>query len=207
MQLVAARATEHRLALARGKMKAYIWAPPKLFYVNTPSATAIDLGCQYTLEMDERGEGVLRVTTGWVAFEWRGVESFVPAGAACVTRPELGPGTPYFDDAAPMLQTALAQFDSAPNDVTTRATALEAVLAQTRTRDALTLWHLLTRTQGEARGRVYDRFAQLIPPPPSVTRAGVLNNDRTMIDAWWDQLGLDSASWWRIWKGPAPSAK
>ena len=32
------------LALARGKMEAFIWAPPRQFFVDTPSAVAVDLG-------------------------------------------------------------------------------------------------------------------------------------------------------------------
>ena len=44
----------HRMALERGTIHARIWAPPKLFVVNTEAATAIDLGCAYTLQMDER---------------------------------------------------------------------------------------------------------------------------------------------------------
>src|SRR5206468_9144106 len=49
VRLVQAGVTEHRLALARGTLHARIWAPPRLFFVETPSATAVDLGCAYTL--------------------------------------------------------------------------------------------------------------------------------------------------------------
>jgi hypothetical protein len=30
----------------------------------------------------------------------------------------------------------------------------------------------------------------------------VLAGDRQALDAWWNELGLDSASWWRLWKNP-----
>src|SRR6185437_16009257 len=52
VRLLQTQPTEHRLELARGKMSAHIWAPPRLFFVNTPSAVAADLGCAYTLEVD-----------------------------------------------------------------------------------------------------------------------------------------------------------
>ncbi len=207
MQLVTARAEEHRLAMKRGKLHAYIWAPPKQFYVNTPSATAVDLGCSYDLEVDDTGQSILRVTTGWVAFELNGVESFVPAAAMCITRPGFGPGTPYFESAAEPFQQALAQFDSSPNNSEARAQALTNLLAEARKQDALTLWHLLSRTHGDERGRVYDRFTSLATTPPHLTREGVMQGNRAMIDGMWDLLGLDSASWWRIWKGPVPSAE
>src|ERR1051325_8288105 len=40
VRLLETHATEHRLELARGKMSARIWAPPRLFFVDTPSAVA-----------------------------------------------------------------------------------------------------------------------------------------------------------------------
>lgn len=205
VRLVAARGDEHRLALTRGRLHAFIWAPPRQFYVDTPSAVAVDLGCAYTLEVDDDGQALLRVTMGWVAFEWQGRESFVPAEAACVTRPGRGPGTPYFGDAPIDFQNALARFDTAPAHDATRGAALDEVLAQARQRDGLTLWHLLTRTDGNDRGRVYDRLAELWPPPPHVDRAGVLRGNRVMLDAWWDRLGHGDTRWWRLWKGPLPA--
>jgi hypothetical protein len=207
VQLVAARATEHRLALQRGKLTATISAPPRFFFVNTPSATAVDLGCIYTLEVDESGQGTLRVTVGWVAFEERGIESFVPEEAMCITRPVLGPGTPYFEDASPALQAALARFDVEQSSAEARAVALEEVLREARARDGLTLWHLLSRTNATERNRVFDRMSALIPPPSEVTREGILRGERTMLDAWWEKLELGSPSWWRLWKAPLPSTK
>jgi len=39
-----------------------------VFVVDTPSASAIDLGCAYTLHVNEDGSGTLRTTLGWVGF-------------------------------------------------------------------------------------------------------------------------------------------
>ena len=69
---------EHHMALDRGTIHARIWAPPKLFFVATEAATAIDLGCAYTLQMDPRGDGMLRVTHGWVGLERDGRATYVP---------------------------------------------------------------------------------------------------------------------------------
>jgi len=205
VRLVEAKADEHRLALARGKMQAFIWAPPRQFYVDTPSAVAVDLGCAYTLEVDDNGQGLLSVVAGWVAFEWRGRESFVPAMAMCVTRPQFGPGTPYFSDASEDFQNALAIFDVAESGSEARLNALQTTLEKSRKRDALTLWHLLARTEGDDRLRVYNRLAELIPPPPQATPEAVLRGDHAALDMWWEKLELGSAEWWRIWKGPVPS--
>lgn len=180
--------TNHRLELARGKMSARIWAPPRLFFVDTPSAVAADLGCAYTLEVDDRGVGLLRVTSGWVALELKDRESIVPAEAACETRPEVGPGTPYFEDASPAFRDALKQIDFEHDDPAATKDALTALLNEARPRDTLTLWHLLSRVNETERPRVYEALAKYFPPPPGVTREGVLQRDPTMLERWKNAL-------------------
>jgi hypothetical protein len=178
-----------------------IWAPPGRFLVDTPSALAVDLGCEYTLEVEADGSGLLRVETGWVGFEERGLLSLVPAGASCRTRAGRGPGTPRFDTASAAFADALDALDAgASGDA--RADALSRALAEARPRDAFSLWHLLARAGDGERGRVYDRLAALAPPPPGVTRAGVLAGDRAMRERWWDELGLGSSDFWRRWTRP-----
>jgi hypothetical protein len=49
VRLVETREGHHRLALERGTLHAAIAAPPGQFVVSTPSATATDLGCVYSL--------------------------------------------------------------------------------------------------------------------------------------------------------------
>lgn len=189
VRLLETQPTEHRLELARGKMSARIWAPPRLFFVDTPSAVAADLGCAYTLEVDDHGGSVLRVTSGWVALQLKDRESIVPAGASCETRPVVGPGTPVFEDASTGFREALKKVDFDP-DQATRTAALTLMLSDSRPRDTLTLWHLLARVDGKDRVRVYEKMAALTPPPAGVTREGVLQLDSQMLQAWKRALEL-----------------
>ena len=187
VRLVDARVSDHRLALDRGTMHARIWAPPRLFFVETPSAVAVDIGCAYTLEVTTGGDGLLRVTSGWVALERDGRESMVPADAACRTRRGIGPGTPYFEDAPLPLLSALVKLDferGAAGD------PLAVVVASARPRDSLTLWHLLARLDGEQRRRVYDKLAELVPPPSGV---GPETIDERALESWRDKL---ESTWW-----------
>jgi hypothetical protein len=199
LQLVRSRGWEHRMALQQGTIHAQIWAPPKFFVVDTPSAVATDLGCTYTLTVDASGAGLVRVTSGWVGFEHAGRESFIPEQAVCATRPGVGPGTPYYEDAPAGYVDALRTLDFGSVSDPGRAQALETVLSAARKRDALTLWHLLTRGTMDERRRVFDRMAGLVPPPAGVTREAVLRSDKRATDRWWNALGLDNASWWRLW--------
>jgi hypothetical protein len=85
------------------------------------------------------------------------------------------------------------------------------VLLEARPRDALSLWHLLLRVAPAERGLVFDRLAELLPPPRGVTREGVLLGDRAMLDSWWDLLEIGSMKFWRRWirqtSPPLPQAR
>jgi ferric-dicitrate binding protein FerR (iron transport regulator) len=177
------RSDQHRLALARGQIRAKISAPPKLFFVDTAAGTAVDLGCEYSLQTNEHGSGLLQVTKGWVSFEWKGVESLVPAGASCRTRPGNGPGVPYFDDAAALFKQAVESFAMDKSGA-----ALDTILSSSRLRDTLTLWHLLFRVSLPERKRVYDRIAELTPVPADVTREKVMKLDAATLSRWKDEL-------------------
>jgi predicted anti-sigma-YlaC factor YlaD len=184
LRLLQTRPTDHRVALARGTIHATIWAPPRLFFVETPSATAIDLGCAYTLHVDDDGSGFLHVTAGWVALELAGRSSLIPAGAMCETRPGIGPGTPFNDDVTAAFRRSVRDFDSGDDG----ERALRILLAEAREQDALTLAHLLPRTENAQRESVYDRLAVLAPPPAEVTREGVLRGDAEMMEKWRDEI-------------------
>lgn len=188
-------ATSRQLELRRGRLHAFIWAPPREFVVETASARAVDLGCEYTLDVDSAGNGLLRVEIGWVAFQSHGHESFIPAGAACRTRERQGPGIPFYEDAPEALTGALAAYESGDE------TALNRVLSAARPRDGLTLWHLLPRVAAASRGDVFDRFAQLVRVPPEL-RAGAVRGEATALDLCWNALNLENTGWWRGWERP-----
>ena len=200
LRLAESRSSRTRLDLEHGTIHAMIWAPPGEFLVDTPSALAIDLGCAYTLHVDDSGAGLLRTSMGWVGFRLNGRDAFIPAGAVGETRPGIGPGTPYFEDASAEFRAALRQFDFTNLSDAERSAELNAVLVKARKNDALTLWHLLSRARVADRGRVFDRLNTFVPAPSGVTRAGIEQGEQRMLDAWWNILGFDDIAVWRTWE-------
>jgi hypothetical protein len=180
VRLSATGAGEHRLELARGRIEAHVNAPPRIFQVTTPAATAVDLGCAYTLEVDEAGGGVLRVMTGYVSLEAEKRGSLVPAGASCRMKAGAGPGLPWFEDAAAALRTAVREFDAGDGGERT----VRAVLEGARVRDSLTLWHLLFRVHEPLRRVVYERLRVLVPPPEGVGEAEAVALDKERLAPW-----------------------
>ena len=186
VRLLEARMTENRLELERGRLQASISAPPRLFFVNTPSAEAIDLGCAYTLEVDDAGNGSVRVTSGWVALVRDGRESYVPRGARCNMRFDVGPGTPYFEDASDKFRRALREFDFEKSG----DEALQTILREARARDTFSLWHLLDRVNESQRGPVFDRMVALAGLPSGITKESVMRLDRKSLERWKEELYL-----------------
>src|SRR6266478_3332178 len=132
--------------------------------------------------------------------------AFISTGATRSSPPALR--APRVPNSAPAFREAIAQFDSSPQDSASRSNALAKILSEARAQDALSLWHLLPRTTSPERAQVYARFAALVPPPKGVTRSGVLNLDQSMLDLWWNSLGLGEISVWRFWEqsaSPQPS--
>jgi len=194
------------IALQDGTISARLWAPPATLSVDTPSATAIDLGCAFTVQVDETGSGLLRVTSGWVAFQLDDRQAIVPAGAAALTRPGVGPGTPFFEDSSRAFRAALERLDFGEGGYTD-SSALEVVLSEARPKDALSLLSLFRRLPPSARGILFDRAAQLVSPPAGLTREdAIARTNQPGMDAWWKKLGLGNAkNWW--WIGAMSFAK
>ncbi len=205
LQLVEARAKNHRLALEAGTIHVRIWAPPRLFFVETPSALAIDLGCTYTLHVDSTGGSLLHVTSGYVELQHDERTSVVPEGSMCLTRPGLGPGTPFDEDASEAFRQALNRLDFEDGG----ADALTALLAEARLEDTATLWRLMYEIDPTERGRLYDRLVVLVPPPEGITRDAVLRADIEAIRTWDLHLGLDLDDGWffRFFKKKKNKAK
>jgi ferric-dicitrate binding protein FerR (iron transport regulator) len=188
IRMTVAQPNEHRLTLARGEISAEVSAPPRLFFVDTASSTAVDLGCAYTMKVNENGFGLLRVTLGRVSLEWGGRESLVPAGASCQTRPHIGPGTPYVNTASELLQEALSGFDFDQAG----SAAISVIVAEARLPDTLTLWHMLSRVDESQRPRVLDAITAMVPLPAWIDREKTLKLDPESLRRLKDEL---AANW------------
>ena len=89
---IAWRSSRARSTRASGRRRSSSTSIPRR---RSPSISAAPTRCTWT----RGGQGLLRVTHGWVGFERDGRETYVPEGAVCATRADRGPGTPRYEDA------------------------------------------------------------------------------------------------------------
>ena len=183
------RSTEHRLTLEQGSIYAFVDAPPRLFFIETPTALATDLGCAYIMEVDSAGVTRIWVTSGWVEFKTGERVSLVAAGLVAEIDADGNPGTPYPRGIAEEGHAALVRLDGGSNDASDLEMLVAAMYPQSlaapaRAPTTITLWHLLQRLDGELRTSVFEALSAISPPPVDVTREGILSLNRPMLERW-----------------------
>ena len=177
LRLVATGSATERLELARGHVRAKVTAPPRLFVVDTPAASAVDLGCQYDLVVDARGATHLQVTVGAVSLEGHHGLAYVPATFEVDMTPGHH-GTPVSITATPELREAVARFDAGG--------PVAAMIAAAAMPDRVTLWNAIIDTTGADRAALVAKLEQLAPLPDPALRDKVLAGDADAMDIWLD---------------------
>ncbi|MBL8953761.1 MAG: FecR domain-containing protein [Myxococcaceae bacterium] len=177
VRIVETHAQRHRLELVRGALHAKVVAPPRLFVVDTPSAQAVDLGCEYDLSVEADGATKLVVTHGEVSLEGGGVSSRVSVGAQARSKKGQPPGVPRSVKAGAQVTAALDAFEQGGE--------LAQVLEVAEAGDAVSLWNLLARVNGGAqREAVLDRLLALTGAR-GIDRAKVLALDAPALETLW----------------------
>ncbi|MGE5835976.1 MAG: FecR domain-containing protein [Acidobacteriota bacterium] len=194
----------HQLRLDRGAVHIRVWAPPQRVFVATPAGNIIDLGCTFTLAVDDSGTARLTVQTGWVQMENVHGESLVPAGASSVMTADRSPLVPLYDDASPEFQRAVRAFETRVADDNVSA-ELAAIRRDARVRDMLTLLMLAVRERDTVRASLLEHAATLSPPPRTLS-GNPAAFDSGAIWEWRGSLPLPPPkAWWRNWADVFPA--
>lgn len=175
----------HQLFLQEGTMHAKVTAPPKIFAVATPSADVTDLGCEYTLAIDRRGAGELRVLSGKVELETgKGAVVLAPAGTHARLLPGRRASLPLIEGASPELARAVGELEAE------QPGALARVLAAATRADAITIANLVRVVPTEAARRtVLAKLATLVAAPQCMTIDEALA-DKELLEMWLDEAYL-----------------
>ena len=173
LQLTRSDTEGHRLKLATGQIHASVVAPPRLLMVDTPAATAVDLGCEYELFVADDGGAYLQVLLGYVSLEGPSGTVFVPAGAEATAHPDHGIGVPRFSDADARWQSHLGEVQAGDAE-----TLPELLRTTVRPRDTLSLFHLIPILPDEGdRQAVVERIGALVPGSVADRRGVVARRD------------------------------
>ena len=195
------RSGHHRLDLLEGRVRARIWAPPGYFGIAAGASETVDLGCEFDMSRDARGEGTIHVTSGWIMHRVNGQETLVPAGSTLGFN-EQRSGIPLATTATGKFASAVERLDLAMSEGN-RASGTEAVVAQTATAsDRFTLLTLLTRYPALASGPIYPRLTTMFdgPVPDPDHRKAWQHGSVHAMNLWWEQIPRPPKAWWLNWR-------
>lgn len=174
-----------QIHLERGRMHARVTAPPRIFAVTTPSTGVTDLGCEYTIEIDDKGKGFIEVQSGKVELETSAHALIVaPAGTIARLRENRAPSLPVAIGSSDALRVAVTSWEAGSPD------GLPALLAAAGIVDAITLANLAVLVPTDAKERVLNRLAELVPPPEGITVPSALA-DLAMFERWRETIVQD----------------
>lgn len=197
VKLLDTKEPDYKLYLKFGKITAYTPGSPKMLSVVTPSASSLDLGSRYSVEVAEDGSSSFSVASGSIIINSGGENEIVPAGVMCETVINREPGTPYRINADEEFKSALTKIDFGVST----SEDLETLLDNAGRQDALSLWYLLRDAEPGEVKPIYTRLAEFVKPPAGVSYEGIKEGDNTMLLEWWDKLGYGSKSLWNSIEG------
>ncbi len=197
VKLLDTREPGYKLYLKFGKITAKTPGSPKMLSVITPSASALDMGSSYSVEVDKNGNSFFSVNSGTIIIKSGGENEILPAGIVCETVKNLEPGTPYRMNADTEFKAALSRLDFGKGT----AEDLETLLNNADRQDAISLWYLLRDAGPNEIKPIYTRLAEFIKPPDGVTFKGIKEGNKDMLLMWWDKLGYGSKSLWNFISG------
>lgn len=180
LRIVKSDSDEQRIDLEYGTINANINAKPRTFFVDSKSATAIDLGCSYTYTVSQNGDGILYVKQGMVSLQSNGRESLVPEGKFCMAKSGIGPGTPFRENTSAALKDALMKYDFEKGG----DKEVETIIKNSKKSDMVTLINLLPRVDQTNKTRLYNHIAHYTPPPKDIPRDSIPNIDAKDLHEW-----------------------
>jgi hypothetical protein len=195
------RTGHHRLDLLEGRVHARIWAPPGYFGIAAGAGETVDLGCEFDMSRNPRGEGTIHVTSGWIMHRVNGQETLVPAGSTLEFNARRS-GIPLATTATRGFASAVAGLDKRMSEGQ-RMPEIEATVARTATAsDRFTLLTLLTRYPALASGPIYPRLATMFDGPASDPghREAWQRGSVHAMNLWWEQIPRPPKAWWLNWR-------
>ena len=200
IRLLDTRGGHHRVELLEGRVRARIWAPPGYFAIAAGTSETVDLGCEFEMSRNLRGEGTIHVTTGWIMHRVNGQETLVPAGSGLdfdATRS----GIPLATTSSAAFRAAVRQLDLAMAEGGRAPGGEEAVVREATPADSFALLSLLTRYPALASGPVYSKLAALLDLPTDAQhREAWSRGSMHAMNLWWERIPRPPKAWWLNWR-------
>jgi hypothetical protein len=91
---------------------------------------------------------------------------------------------PVHKEASPKFLSEINRLNVAVNDIA----ALSSLMLETKQTDVLTLIRILELVTSDKRELVFQKIRNMFPPPAGVTKNGILEGNKRMLEKWWSEI-------------------
>lgn len=179
-----AKDDENTIVMKRGKIQIENTETQPDLAVEINKYSIHDRGGAVTITVDDAENIFISVELGFVEIKVEGRTLFVDEGYYCELLTGNSAATPYRLDAPDTLkqQIQLIDYQNGGDAV------IQKVMELARDSDILTLLALIPKASGTYRAALYDRISKTYPPPGTITKDGIINLDKDMLEDWWYEI-------------------
>ena len=135
-------------------------------------------GGYYTLSVDDAGTAILYVRKSWEIVNDNKFETFVTPGCYCEIIFGRGAGIPYSQKSSEEFKSDISHFS--PSSYT--PDMLDKILSEAKTADAVSLWNLIRRVNGQDGEKVVSTLEKFVPLPAGATEDAMIKlNDKALL--------------------------
>jgi len=175
---------DNRVALKRGSFKIINSALMPDFTIVLNNSFIIDRGGVFSISADESDNIKVIVEFGFVEIGYKNESYYASEGYVCEIKNNFGPGIPYRLNASDTLKSEIEKF----NYENGGTNSIQKIISAAHKEDILTLLSLIPNTEQLQRQILFQVIANYFPPPPGVTRMGIIKADAEMINKWWEEI-------------------
>lgn len=172
--------------LIKGNLQISTESENDYLYLQVPRASVESyyLSNDYSISMDEIGNVITKVTSGWLQVVSENSISILPEGYSIRILEGKGISIPAFHISSSIVPAWLDQYLFEGGKTET----LNLILDASKEVDAITLWNLLKRVILGHRGLVYQKLNEYVPHPEGVTKEGALTLNEEMMHIWLEEI-------------------
>lgn len=178
------RATSNKINLIDGSFNFNSLNSESNFIVQRGNFTIEEKSGQYAFTMDEYGNINLSVDKGVIELNHSNFNFRVASKYSLSIIEDSYCTIPLHENATYNFKHSIDRLNSNVNDIA----ALSTAMLESKQTDQLTLLRIMELVAIDKRELLYQKISNIFPPPSGVTKQGILESNKRMLEKWWSEI-------------------
>ncbi len=152
--------------------------------INLANSVVIDRAGTFYVSVDNDRNARVKLESGFVEINYNDTTTFVKEGFTCDIKYNYRPGIPSRAEAPDTLKREVEKFDYFNG----KEESVKKIISLAKDYDMLTLLAMIPFVPQQQREMLFQAVVNYFPPPPGVTRLGIVNGNDEMLYKWWEDI-------------------